>query len=170
MNEIQIVHILQFQRTSELKSNILQSIIPKDSKRLQMDAFKGADSLTKHFTLYSAIKKACRQNPLPTEPSPLPLQTMPTPTSHGHSLKIPLAKIQSRIDYYYYRASLPCSAISISRLPKAALSIFFTQKSVLPLEFLWKTKNYSNCSIQIYRLDLHKFMPFLFTVFTAESF
>lgn len=40
MNEIQIVHILQFQRTSEIKSNILQSIIPKDSKRLQMDAFK----------------------------------------------------------------------------------------------------------------------------------
>lgn len=131
MNEIQMVHILQFQRTSELKSNILQSIIPKDSKRLQMDAFKGADSLTKHFTLYSAIKKAdsCQQNPLP-------LQTMRTPTSHGHSLKIPLAKIQFRIDYYYYRASLPCSAISISRLPKAALSIFFTQKSVLPLEFL----------------------------------
>lgn len=31
-----------------------------------MDAFKGADSLTKHFTLYSAIKKACRQNPLPS--------------------------------------------------------------------------------------------------------
>lgn len=59
MNEIQIVHILQFQRTSEIKSNILQSIIPKDSKRLQMDAFKGADRLTKHFTLYSAIKKAC---------------------------------------------------------------------------------------------------------------
>lgn len=66
MNEIQIVHILQFQRTSEIKSNILQSIIPKDSKRLQMDAFKGADRLTKHFTLYSAIKKACRQNPLPS--------------------------------------------------------------------------------------------------------
>lgn len=88
-----MVHILQFQRTSEIKSNILQSIIPKDSKRLQMDAFKRGWQPDKAFYFVFSHKES-----LPTEPSPLPLQTMRTPTSHGHSLKIPLAKIQSHID------------------------------------------------------------------------
>lgn len=35
------------------------------------------------------------------------------------------------------RWDLPCSAISISRLPNSACLMFFTQKSLLPLELTW---------------------------------